>query len=79
MYKVEATVTTFTPTELKLTADWPRAWLQAQRSTTIERKLYPGEPWDAPAEPVQRSEIGGYLRRNHPDLQLGDRVIVGCY
>jgi hypothetical protein len=29
MYEIEVTVTTYTPEELRLTADWPLIWLQA--------------------------------------------------
>jgi hypothetical protein len=29
MFDIEATVTAATPTELKLTADWPIRWLEA--------------------------------------------------
>jgi hypothetical protein len=75
--EVEATVTTATATELKLTANWPLVWLQAPGSTTIVRKLSPGEVFENRDGPFQRSEIGGYIARR--DLKLGDRVIVECY
>jgi hypothetical protein len=37
MYNIEATITTATPTELKLTASWPLDWLQAPNSIEIQR------------------------------------------
>jgi hypothetical protein len=74
---VEATVTSETDTELKLTANWPLVWLQAPGSTTILRKLSPGEFFENPEGPFQRQEIGAYHPR--PDLHLGDRIIVQLY
>ena len=74
---VEATVTTVEGTEMKLTANWPLVWLQAVGSTTILRKLSPGEVFENPEGPFQRQEIGGYIAR--PDYHLGDRVIVRLY
>lgn len=75
MYSIEATVTTSTPTELKLTGNYPFLWLQALGptalgSTEIERKLSPGETFDSLGEPVQQKEIHGN-RGNWPKLQLG--------
>jgi len=43
MYEIEVTVTTYTPEELRLTADWPLIWLQALGSIEILRKLLPVE------------------------------------
>ena len=40
MYEMEVTVTTYTPEELKLTADWPLIWLQAPGAIEILRKLF---------------------------------------
>lgn len=75
---IEATVTTATPTELKLTGNWPLVWLQATHSIQIQRKLLPGESLEPPAGPFQQMEIGGN-RGAWPGLQLGDRVIVRCF
>jgi hypothetical protein len=75
---IEAFVTTATPTELKLTGNWPLVWLQAPQSTQILRKLLPGKSLESPAGPFQRMEIGGN-RGAWPKLQLGDRVIVRCF
>jgi hypothetical protein len=77
MYEIAATVTTANEKEgVKLTADWPLAWLQGNGSTTILRKLLPNEISPALSEPVQRLEIGGY---NRTELRLGDRVIVRLF
>jgi hypothetical protein len=75
--KVEATVTTADEKGIKLTADWPLAWLQAPGSTTIVRKLIPGDHFENPVGPSQRSELGGY--QPQVDLQMGDRVVVELY
>ena len=77
-FDVEAIVTKATDTELKLTGNWPLAWLQAPQSTQIQRKLRPGEAFESVWEQTQRSEIGGN-RANWPDLRVGDRVIVRCF
>jgi hypothetical protein len=74
---IEATVTTATATEMKLTANRPLVWLQAVGSTTILRKLWRGEVFENLEGPFQRQEIGGYQAR--PDYRLGDRVIVRLY
>jgi len=78
MYDIEAIVTTATPMELKLTGNWPLAWLQLTHSTEIQRKLFRGEVWEPPPGPVQRMEIGGN-RAFWPDLKVGDHVIVRCF
>ncbi|MGA8658840.1 MAG: hypothetical protein WB586_22120 [Chthoniobacterales bacterium] len=83
MYRIEAIVTTATPTELKLTGNYPLVWLQALGptalgSTEIERQLLPDEAFDSLGEPVEQKEILGN-RGNWPNLQRGDRVIVRCY
>jgi hypothetical protein len=75
--EIEAIVTTVTANEMKLTAKWPLVWLQICGSTTIVRKLLPGEVFENPEGPFQESEIGAYHPR--PDLHLGDRVIVRLY
>jgi hypothetical protein len=77
MYEIAATVTTTTEKEgIKLTADWPLAWLQGNGSTTILRKIIPTEISPALSEPLQRLEIGGY---NRNEFQIGDRVIVQLF
>jgi hypothetical protein len=77
MYEIAATVTTANEeVGVKLTADWPLAWLQGNGSTTIVRKLSPSETLSSLSEPVQRLEIGGY---NRPELHLGDRVVVQLF
>ena len=78
MYEIEVTVTTYTPEELKLTADWPLSWLEAPGSIEILHKLFPGEIVPPLNESVKRSEfpVNQSLRL---DLQLGDRVLVRCF
>jgi hypothetical protein len=78
MYEIEVTVTTYTPEELKLTADWPVIWLQAPGSIEILHKLSPSEIVRPVNEPVKRSEfpVNQGLRL---DLRLGDRVLVRCF
>jgi len=44
MYEIEVIVTTFTRTELKMTANWPLVWLQAPGSIEILRKLLRAKP-----------------------------------
>jgi hypothetical protein len=80
MYEIGATVTTATPTELKLTGNWPVDWLQAPgfRSIEIQRKLLANESLGSPLVAVREEEILGN-RANWPNLQLGDRVIVHCF
>ncbi len=78
MYDIEAIVTTATPTELKVTGNWPLIWLQVLNSTEIQRKLSRGEVWEPPPGPVQRMEIAGN-RALWPNLQVGDHVIVHCF
>ena len=78
MYEIEVTVTTYTPEELKLTADWPLFWLEAPGSIEILHKLSPGETAPTLNESVKRSEfpVNQVLRS---DLQFGDRVLVRCF
>ncbi len=80
MYDIAATVTTATPTELKVTGNWPVDWLQAPgfRSIEIQRKLLTSESLGSPLVAVREEEILGN-RANWPNLQLGDRVIVRCF
>jgi len=84
MYEIEATVTTATPTDLKLTANCPVVWLQASgpgfalSSTEIARVLAPDETLEPLNEPVQKLELP-YNRSLHPNLNLGDRVVLRCY
>jgi hypothetical protein len=76
MYDIEATVTKSTPSELKLTGNWPLDWLQApEKSTEVIAELLPGQTEPPPSGPVQRLEILGN-RALRPNLQLGDRVVV---
>jgi hypothetical protein len=37
MYEIEVTVTTSIPTELRLTGNWPRVWLQGPGSVEIRK------------------------------------------
>ncbi len=80
MYEIAATVTTATPTELKLTGNWRVDWLQEPgfRSIEIQRKLLANESLGSPLVAVREEEILGN-RANWPNLQLGDRVIVRCF
>jgi hypothetical protein len=78
MYEMEVTVTTYTPEELKLTADWPLIWLQAPGAIEILRKLFPGEIVPPINESVKRSEFR-FKQGLRLDLQLGDRVLVPCF
>ena len=57
MYEIEVTVTSSTPKELKVTADWPLIWLQAPGSIEILRTLLPGEIVPPLKESVKRSEL----------------------
>ena len=81
MYKIEATVTTANPKELKLSANCPLAWLQALGptalgSTEIERQLAPGELFEPLYKPIQPMELLGN-RGNWPNLQLAFRTFPG--
>ena len=78
MYEIEVTVTTYTPEELKLTADWPLIWLQAPGAIEILRQLFPGEIVPPINESVKRSEFR-FKQGLRLDLQLGDRVLVRCF
>jgi hypothetical protein len=61
MYEIEAIVTTATPTELRVTSDWPLDWLEAPgiRSIEIQRKLLPIENLPSPGCAVAEQEILG--------------------
>ena len=78
MFEIDATVTTCTRTELKLTANWPLIWLQKPGCIQIERNLLPNEIVPPLNSVVERSELSvdrGLLW----DLRLGDRVLVQCF
>jgi hypothetical protein len=57
MYDIEATVTTATPTELKLTASWPLDWLQAPNSIEIQRKLSRMKRWSLHQDPFSEWKL----------------------
>ncbi|HTD16580.1 MAG TPA: hypothetical protein VK673_15460 [Chthoniobacterales bacterium] len=78
MFDIEATVTVATPTELKLTADWPIRWLEALGGSEIQRKAVPNEKLPAFDGTVKRLEIAGN-RAEWPNLSVGDHVIVRCF
>jgi hypothetical protein len=80
MYDVEATVTETAPTVLKLTADWPVAWLRASgiRTMEIQRELLPSEILELPSVPTERAEIDGN-RGNWRRLHVRNRVVVRCF
>ena len=78
MFEIEATVTTSTRTELKLTANWPLIWLRKAGCIQIERNLLPNEIVPPLNSFVERSEVPvdrGLLW----NLQLGERVLVRCF
>jgi len=78
MFDIEATVTVATPTELKLTADWPIRWLEALGGSEIQRKAVPNEKLPEFDGTVKRLEIAGN-RAEWPNLSVGDHVIVRCF
>ena len=83
MYDIAAIVTISTPTELQLTGNWPVDWLQAANllalnSTEILRKLSPDES-EPPFFGLTEERTIPVNRNLHPDLNLGDRVIVRCF
>jgi hypothetical protein len=78
MYEIEVTVTMFTGAELKLTADWPVAWLRAPGSVEILRKLLPGEIVPPLKEPTRRFEFPVH-RGFRSSPQTGDRLVVRCF
>jgi hypothetical protein len=59
MYEIEAIVTTATPTELKVTGDWPLDWLQAPgiRSIEIQRKVLPIESLHSPGARLRNKKF----------------------
>ena len=75
MFDIEATVTVATPTELKLTADWPIRWLEALGGGEIQRKVAVKEILPEFDGTVKRLEIAGDPAR-WPNLCVGDHVIV---
>jgi|HubBroStandDraft_6_1064221.scaffolds.fasta_scaffold202148_1 hypothetical protein len=78
MFEIDATVTTSTRTELKLTANWPLIWLQKPGHIQIERNLLPSEvvaPFNSVIERAELSVDRGLLW----DLRLGDRVLIHCF
>jgi hypothetical protein len=79
-YYIEATVTTATPTELKVTGFCPIDWAQAPgtKSTEIQRKLLPGETLSQPNTPLAEQELLGN-RIFHAYVGAGDRVIVRLF
>jgi hypothetical protein len=80
MYDIVATVTTATPTELRLMGHWPLRWWQARctKFIKIQRRLSPNETLPAPQEPVVEEETSGD-RGQWQDLEAGDRVIVRVF
>ena len=82
MYDIEAIVTRSTPTELQLTGKWPADWFRAAsllalNSREIQRKLLPDES-GPPFSRLTEEHTIPVNRNFHPDLKLGDRVIVRC-
>ena len=73
MFDIEATVTVATPTELKLTADWPFRWLEALGGYEIQRKVAINDILPEFDGTVKRLEIAGE-RARWPNLCVGDRV-----
>ena len=78
MFDIEATVTAASPTELKLTADWPIRWLEASGGYEIQRKVVLQEILPEFDGTVKRLEIVGD-RARWPKLCVGDHVIVRCF
>jgi hypothetical protein len=78
MFDIEATVTVATPTELKVTADWPIRWLEATGGYEIQRKVVINEKMPEFDGTVKRLEIAGN-RARWPNLCVGDHVIVRCF
>jgi hypothetical protein len=79
MYEIKATVTKATETGVKLSGDWPVAWLQtpgSMGSVEILRKLMPGEVFEIFGGQTQRLEI--HHVGNPLKLKIGDDVIVRC-
>jgi hypothetical protein len=78
MFEIDATVTTSTPTELKLTANWPLVWLRKPGCIQIERSLLPNETVPPLNSFLEQSELS-VDRDLLWNLQLGDRVLVRCF
>jgi len=78
MFEIDATVTTSTRKELKLTANWPLICLRKAGWIQIERNLLPNEivpPLNSFVEPSEVPVDRGLLW----NLQLGERVLVRCF
>ena len=67
MFDIETTVTVATPTEIKLTADWPIRWLEAVGGLEIQRKVVLKEMLPEFDGTVKRLEIAGN-RAGWPNL-----------
>jgi hypothetical protein len=78
MFEIDATVTTSTRTELKLTANWPLIWLRKPGYIQIERNLLPNEIVPSLNSFVERSELS-VDRELLWNLQPGDRVLIQCF
>jgi hypothetical protein len=78
MFEIDATVTTSTRTELKLTANWPLIWLRKDGCIQIERNLSPDEIVPPLKCFVERCELP-VDRELLWNLQIGERVLVRCF
>jgi hypothetical protein len=78
MFEIDATVTTSTRTELRLTAEWPLIWLREPGCVQIERNLLPNEIVPSLNSFVERAELS-VDRELLWNLQLGDRVLMQCF
>ena len=78
MFEIDATATTSTRTELKLTANWPLIWLRKPGRIHIERNLLPNEIVPPLNSFIERSELS-VDRELLWNLQLGDRVLIQCF
>jgi hypothetical protein len=78
MFDIEATVTVATPTEFKLTANWPIRWLEASGGLEIQRQVVLPEILPVFDGTVHRLEIAGD-RARWPNLSVVDHVIVRCF
>jgi hypothetical protein len=78
MFKIDATVTTSTRTELKLTANWPLIWLRKPGFIQIERNLSPTEFVADPNSCFERSELS-VDRELLWNLRHGNRLLIQCF